>query len=88
VKLLIHRTSFLPVGFPHFAALQYFAMVKIWAFLELLLCSNHFRCNFESAHCGDGAISMTMQFVDGFLAALLPSMLMVGWLLWRASPAD
>jgi hypothetical protein len=30
--------------------------------------------------------SMTMQFVDGFLAAMLPSMFMVAWLVWRAGP--
>jgi len=44
------------------------------------------RCNFESAHCGDGAISMTMHFIDGFLAAMLPSILTVAWLAWRADP--
>ena len=26
---------------------------------------------------------MTMQFIDGFLAAMLPSMFAVAWLLWR-----
>jgi hypothetical protein len=30
-------------------------------------------------------LSMTMQFVDGFLAAMLPSMFMVAWLVWRAA---
>ena len=29
---------------------------------------------------------MTMQFVDGFLAAMLPSMFTVAWLVWRADP--
>ena len=29
---------------------------------------------------------MTMQFVDGFLAAMLPSMFTVVWLVWRADP--
>jgi hypothetical protein len=29
--------------------------------------------------------SMTMQFVDGFLAAMLPSMFTVAWLVWRAA---
>jgi hypothetical protein len=66
------------------AAPQYFSMVKIWTFLELLLCSNHVLCKFESAHCGDGATEMTMQFVDGCLAAMLPSMFMVAWLVWRS----
>ena len=30
---------------------------------------------------------MTMQFVYGFLAAMLPSMFMVAWLVWQAAPA-
>ena len=54
--------------------------------MELLFCFNCSQCNFKSAHCGDGAISMTMQFVDGFLAAMLPSMFTVAWLVWRADP--
>jgi hypothetical protein len=36
-------------------------------------------------HCGDGAMSMTMQFIDGFLAAMLPSMFTVAWMVWRAA---
>jgi hypothetical protein len=36
-------------------------------------------------HCGDGGKSMTLQFVDGILAAMLPSMLTVAWLVWRAA---
>jgi hypothetical protein len=28
---------------------------------------------------------MTMQFVDGFIAAMLPSMFMVAWLVWRTT---
>jgi hypothetical protein len=33
-------------------------------------------------------LSMTMQFVDGFLAAILPSMFVVAWLVWRASVTE
>ena len=29
---------------------------------------------------------MTMEFIDGILAALLPSMFTVAWLVWRADP--
>jgi hypothetical protein len=30
-------------------------------------------------------MSMTMQFLDGFLAAMLPSLFTVAWLVWRAA---
>lgn len=30
---------------------------------------------------------MTMEFLDGILAALMPSMIVVAWFVWRASPA-
>jgi F0F1-type ATP synthase assembly protein I len=29
--------------------------------------------------------SMMLEFVDGILAAMLPSMLTVAWLVWRAA---
>lgn len=32
--------------------------------------------------------SMTMEFLDGILVALMPSMIVVAWLVWRATPAD
>ena len=38
-------------------------------------------------HCGGGA-SMTIDFLHGFLAALMPSMLVLAWLLWREAPMD
>ena len=31
---------------------------------------------------------MMMRFLDGFLIAMLPSIFMVAWLVWRATPAD
>ena len=31
---------------------------------------------------------MMLEFVDGVLAAMLPSMLTVAWLVWRATPVD
>ena len=32
--------------------------------------------------------SMTQEFFDGMIVVLLPSMLMVAWLVWRAVPID
>jgi hypothetical protein len=32
--------------------------------------------------------SMTLEFLDGMIVALLPSMLVVAWLVWRATPVD
>jgi F0F1-type ATP synthase assembly protein I len=32
--------------------------------------------------------SMTIDFLHGFLAALMPSMLVLAWLLWREAPMD
>jgi hypothetical protein len=29
-----------------------------------------------------------MDFLDGILVALLPSMIVMAWLVWRASPAE
>ena len=31
---------------------------------------------------------MTQDFLDGLLVSMMPSMLMVAWLLWRVTPAD
>jgi hypothetical protein len=31
---------------------------------------------------------MTQQFLDGLIVAMLPSMLMIAWLAWRATPVD
>jgi hypothetical protein len=31
---------------------------------------------------------MTQEFLDGMIVVLLPSMLMVAWLVWRAVPID
>ena len=31
---------------------------------------------------------MTQDFLDGLLVAMLPSMLMVAWMVWRATPVD
>ena len=70
----------------HFAAAQYFKLMKVWTLVELLFCFKCSRCNFEFAHCGDGAISMTMEFIDGIILAMLPSMFTVAWLVWRADP--
>ena len=41
----------------------------------------------EPAHCGDGA-AMTPDFLDEFLLAMMPSMLTVAWLAWRADVRD
>jgi len=32
--------------------------------------------------------SMTQEFLDGMIVVLLPSMLMVAWLVWRTVPID
>jgi hypothetical protein len=32
--------------------------------------------------------SMTQEFLDGMIVVLLPSMLMVAWLVWQAVPID
>jgi hypothetical protein len=32
--------------------------------------------------------SMTQEFLDGILVAMMPSMFIVAWLVWRASPID
>ena len=29
---------------------------------------------------------MTMEFIDGIIVAMLPSMFTVAWLVWRADP--
>ena len=29
---------------------------------------------------------MTLEFVDGMIVAMLPSMLTVAWMVWRADP--
>ena len=31
---------------------------------------------------------MTPDFLDGILVSLMPSMLVVAWLAWRATPID
>ena len=36
-------------------------------------------------HCGDGGESMTLEFVDGIIFAMLPSMLTVAWMVWRVA---
>jgi hypothetical protein len=33
----------------------------------------------------DGDNTMTRDFIDGMLAVMLPSMLVVAWLVWRAN---
>ena len=32
--------------------------------------------------------SMTLDFYHGILTALMPSMLIVAWMVWRATPID
>jgi len=32
--------------------------------------------------------SMTMDFLHGMIAVLMPSMLAVAWMVWQATPAD
>jgi len=81
------RRNSSPFGFSHFGAAQYFKVMKVWTFVDLysvLIVPDQLRvCSFWMER-----LSMTMQFVDGILAAMLPSMLMVAWLVWRAAPAD
>jgi hypothetical protein len=36
----------------------------------------------SSAHCNDGANEM--DFVDGMLAVMIPSVVTVAWLVWQA----
>ena len=47
------------------------------------------RCFFSpgtiaSLHCGDGGEGMTLEFVDGMVVVILPSMLALTWLVRRA----
>jgi hypothetical protein len=65
--------------------LQYFVVVKIWTSVELYSVLIVADQTSSLPIGGDGAISMTMQFVDGFLAAMLPSIITVAWLVWRAA---
>jgi hypothetical protein len=54
--------------------------------LELLISFNRFLATSSLSIVAMERLSMTMQFVDGFLAAMLPSMFTVAWMLWRADP--
>jgi hypothetical protein len=31
---------------------------------------------------------MTQEFLDGMIVVMIPSMLTVAWLVWRATPVD
>jgi hypothetical protein len=31
---------------------------------------------------------MTQEFLDGMIVVMLPSMMMVAWMVWRATPVD
>jgi len=79
------KSAFIPLPSPSFHVAQRKSGRRMLT-LAYVVAKLASRCNFESAHCGDGAISMTMHFIDGFLAAMLPSILTVAWLAWRADP--
>ena len=55
--------------------------------LELLVCFNVCGAN-SSFPIVAMERSMTQDFLDGFLLAMMPSMLTVAWLVWRTPSGD